>query len=48
LLTVVGFHVPVMPLLEVPGRAGTLAPEQIVAEVPKLNVGVVLEPTVTV
>jgi hypothetical protein len=48
LLTVAGLHVPVIPLEEVPGNTGALDPEQIVVAVPKLKVGVVLEPTVTV
>ena len=39
--TVAGLHVPLMPLVEVLGKAGTLPPPQIVREVPKLNVGVV-------
>lgn len=47
LLTVAGLHEPVIPLEEVPGSAGTVPPEQIVREVPKLNTGIVLEPTVT-
>ena len=48
MLTVAGLQLPLMPLSEVPGNVGTLAPEQIVADVPKLNAGVVLDPTVTV
>jgi hypothetical protein len=37
-----------MPLVDVLGRVGTLAPLQIVKEVPKLNVGVRIGFTVTV
>jgi hypothetical protein len=37
-----------MPLVDVIGKVGTLAPEQIVSVVPKLNVGVTLGFTVTV
>ena len=48
LLIVAGLHVPVMPLVDVPGKAGTLAPLHIVNEVPKLNVGVMFGFTVTV
>ena len=48
LLTTAGFHVPVMPLLEVVGNKGTVPPKQIVSELPKLNVGVTLGVTVTV
>ena len=43
-----GLHVPLIPLPEVVGSAGTVSPEQIVSELPKLNVGVVLAFTVTV
>jgi len=46
LLTVAGFHVPVIPLLEVFGSVGTALPEQIVDD-PKLNVGVTFGLTVT-
>jgi hypothetical protein len=48
LLTTDGLHVPVIPLVDVIGKVGTLAPEQIVSVVPKLNVGVTLGFTVTV
>lgn len=48
LLTVVAAHVPVIPLSDVFGNAGTLPPEQIVNVVPKLNVGVMFTSTVTV
>ena len=46
--TVDGLHVPVTPLSDVVGNAGTLAPAHIVSEVPKLKVGVMLGLTVTV
>ena len=45
--TVEGFQLPVMPLVELEGRAGTAPPAQITNEVPKLNVGVTLALTVT-
>ena len=48
LLTAAGLHVPVIPLSDVPGNVGTLAPLQIVNDVPKLNVGVIIGFTVTV
>ncbi len=48
LLTTDGFHVPVMPLVDMLGSIGTAPPEQIVSVVPKLNVGVVLGVTVIV
>lgn len=48
LLTVDGFHVPVTPLSDVVGNAGTVPPAQIVNVVPKLNVGIVFGVTVTV
>jgi hypothetical protein len=44
---VAGLHVPAIPLVDVFGRAGTLLPAQIVNAVPKLNVGIILEATVT-
>jgi len=47
LLTVAGFHVPVIPFCEVPGKVGTDAPLQILRLVPKLNVGVTFGLTVT-
>ena len=47
LLTVAGFQVPVIPLPEVAGSVGAIAPEQIVAGKP-VNVGVVLAVTFTV
>jgi hypothetical protein len=48
LLTTAGFHVPVIPLVDVVGNNGTVPPEQIVNELPKLNVGVTFGVTVTV
>ena len=48
LLTTEGFHVPVIPLLDVVGNNGTVPFEQIVSVVPKLNVGVMFGFTVTV
>jgi hypothetical protein len=48
LLTTDGLHVPVMLLVDVVGNVGTVAPEQIVSVVPKLNVGVMFGLTVTV
>jgi hypothetical protein len=47
LLTVAGLHVPVTPLLEVPGNAGTPPPEQIVSVLPKAKVGFTVACTVT-
>jgi hypothetical protein len=46
-LTVAGFQLPVMPFVEVDGNVGTVPPLQIVKEVPKLKVGMVLGVTVT-
>ena len=48
LLTTDGFHVPVIPLVDVVGNVGTVPPEQMVSVVPKLNVGVMFGLTVTV
>ena len=45
--TTEGFHVPVIPLSDELGNAGTVPPAQIVSDVPKLNVGVVFGSTVT-
>ena len=42
-----GVHLPVMPSIEVPVNTGTGSPAQIVSEVPKLNVGVIIGETVT-
>ena len=46
--TVDGLHTPVMPLIDVAGNAGTEVPAQMVCDVPKLKVGVMLGATVTV
>lgn len=48
LLTVAGAHVPVILFADVVGNTGTVAPTQIEAVVPKLNVGVTIGFTVTV
>ena len=48
LLTDKGLHVPVIPFADVVGNIGTAPLSQIVKEVPKLNVGVILGFTVTV
>lgn len=48
LLTTAGVHTPAIPLLDVAGNVGTVAPIQIDADVPKLNVGVTIGFTVTV
>jgi hypothetical protein len=48
LLTTDGFHVPVIPLVDVLGNVGTVPPEQIVRVVPKLKVGVIFGVIVTV
>ena len=48
MLTVAGFQVPVIPLLDVAGKAGTASPLHIVREVPNVNTGVVFGVTVTV
>jgi hypothetical protein len=48
LLTVAGLHVPVILLVDVVGKAGTVPPEQIARAVPKLNAGVMFGFTVTV
>ena len=48
LLAVAGVHVPVIPFTEVVGKTGTVPPEQIVKEVPKLKRGVSTGFTVTV
>ena len=45
--TVEGFHVPVIPFVEVVGRAGTVPLPQIVRLLPKLNAGVTFGLTVT-
>ncbi len=43
-----GPHVPASPFVEVPGNEGAVVPEQILMDVPKLNVGVITGFTVTV
>ena len=43
-----GFHVPLIPFVDVPGNAGTVPPAQMDNDVPKLNVGVMFGLTVTV
>ena len=48
MLTDKGLHVPVIPFADVVGNIGTAPLSQIVKEVPKLNVGVILGFTVTV
>ena len=47
MLTIEGFHVPVIPFEDVVGKAGTVPPAQTVSDVPKLNVGVIFGLTVT-
>ncbi len=46
--TIDGLQLPVILLVDVPGSVGTVPPAQMVSEVPKLNVGVILGLTVTV
>ena len=46
--TVEGLHVPVIPFVDVEGSVGTVPPLQMLNDVPKLNVGVMLGVTVTV
>ena len=48
LSTTEGFHVPVIPFVDVFGKLGTVPPAQIVNDVPKLNAGVMFGVTVTV
>ena len=48
MLTIEGFHVPVIPFVDVAGRVGAVPAKQIVCEVPELNVGVIFGFTVTV
>ena len=48
MLTVAGLHVPATPLSDVVGRVGTLPPEQMERELPKLKFGMVLGVTFTV
>jgi hypothetical protein len=47
LSTVEGLHVPFIPSVDVVGNVGTAPPEQTERLVPKLNVGVMFELTVT-
>ena len=47
-LSIAGDQVPLMPLSDVLGKAGTVSPAQMVSEVPKLNDGVMVGFTVTV
>jgi len=47
LLMVDGLQVPLMPLVETDGSAGTLSPAQTVSAVPKLKAGVMFGATVT-
>lgn len=47
LSTLEGLHVPFMPSVDVVGNVGTAPPEQTETLVPKLNVGVMFELTVT-
>ena len=46
--TVAALHVPVTPLEDVPGNAGTAPPAHMVKAVPKLKVGVRFGVTLTV
>ena len=48
MLIVAGLHVPVMPLIDVAGNAGTVSPEQSDNAVPKLKVGTTFGFTVVV
>ena len=48
LLTADGLHEPFMPLSEIVGKDGTLAPAQIASVLPKLKIGVTFGLTVTV
>jgi hypothetical protein len=48
LSTTEGLHVPVIPLVDVPGNAGGVEPIQTDCEVPKLNAGGTIVFTVTV
>lgn len=45
---VAGLHTPVMPLVDVVGKVGTLLPEQMSMVVPKSNTGVRIGLTVTI
>lgn len=48
MLIVAGLHVPAIPLLDVEGKAGAVAPLQMASVVPKVNTGVTFGFTVTV
>jgi len=48
LLTIAGLHVPVIPLVDVVGKTGTVPPAQIVRVGPKLKRGVMIGCTVSV
>ena len=48
LLMVAGLQVPAMPLVDVAGKAGAVAPLQMASVVPKSNTGVTFGFTVTV
>ena len=48
LLITAGFHVPVIPFVEVVGKTGAVLPEHKVKTVPKSNVGVTTWFTVTI
>ena len=48
MLTIAGLQVPEMPSIDVPDSDGTVPPAQIVSDVPKSNVGVILGLIVTV
>ena len=48
MLTIEGFHVPVIQFEDVVDKVGTVSPAQIVSDVPKLNAGVMFGLTVTV
>jgi hypothetical protein len=47
LLTIEGLQLPVIPLVDVEGRTGTIPPEQMVREVPKAKTGFAFVITVT-
>lgn len=48
LLTVAGLQLPLIPLVDAEGSAGTEAPEQMARALPKVNMGVTLGVMVTV
>jgi len=47
LLTIKGLQLPMIPLVDVEGRTGTLPPEQMVSELPKANTGFAFVITIT-